>query len=710
MISLGDNKNLSEYLPPNLSTTFYDNIQDILGEINFSKKSKKCSYAEVASVFDIEATSFVNMGIKQCTMYAWVFGFNGRCVRGRNWWDFFKVLDTVKRKYRLSLEKRLIIWVHNLSYEFQWFKNYFEWDKVFAIDARKPLYAITKDGIEFRCSYLLSGYSLEILGDNLTKYKVSKKVGDLDYNLIRHSMTPLTDNEWGYILNDGLVVMAHIQEEIERLGSIKKLPLTKTGYVRELCKEKCLKGENKYTFNALMKNLKLTPDQYKQLKRTYMGGFTHANINYVDKIIHRVKSFDFSSSYPSVMIAEYYPMSSPILVEIKDENDFKEHLKKYCCMFDCKFHNIRSKVSFENYISYSRCSSAEHYVLNNGRIVEADTIEISLTEQDFFIINRMYEWDTMEISNFHKFYRGYLPRDFILTILELYKDKTELKGVEGKEVEYLVSKGMINACYGMCVTDICRNEIVYENNEWSTKQADIDTLIEKYNKNRQRFLYYAWGVWVTAYARRNLFTGILEFGDDYIYSDTDSIKVINVERHKDYIEKYNKRVTEKINKCLEYYDIPKEMAFPKTIKGVVKPLGVWDYEGEYSRFKTLGAKRYMTEMNGEISITIAGVGKKAGIAYLKYKYKTNDEIFNNFTENLYFPPHYDNNGIDENGSGKLCHTYIDGDMYGTVTDYLGHNFTYCEQSGVHMENTDYTLSLDAAFVNLLLGVKLSHIL
>lgn len=664
----------------------------------------------MASVFDIEATSFYNeYNEKQCTMYAWVFGLNGRCIRGRTWEEFIEVTNQLVKHYNLSVDKRLIIYVHNLAYEFQWFHHYFEWDKVFSLDTRKPVYAITKNGIEFRCSYLLSGYSLQVLGDNLTKYKVQKKVGDLDYNRIRHSTTPLNETEWGYILNDGLVVMAHIQEEIERLGDITKIPLTKTGYVRNLCKEKCLQGDNRWDYNKLMRALQLNPDTYRQLKRTYTGGFTHANVNYVDRVIKNVHSFDFSSSYPAVMLSEKYPMSTPKLTFIKDEKHFITCINAYCCMFEAKFTNIRSTVSFENYISISRCIEKENYLLNNGRIVEADMIKIAVTEQDFMIIKDMYEWDTIEISNFYTFNKGYLPKDLILTILDLYKDKTELKGVEEKIVEYLVSKGMINSVYGMCVTDPCRDEILFDNNIWATEKANIETLLDKYNKNNQRVLYYPWGVWVTAYARRNLFTGILEFRDDYIYSDTDSIKVVNIEKHKNYLEDYNIKVKEKINDCLKYYDIDLELATPKTIKGVPKPMGVWDYEGMYSRFKTLGAKRYMTETDGNISITIAGVGKSAGIKYLKHTYGNNTNIFNNFSEDLTFPSSYECNGKDENGSGKLCHTYIDFAMEGEIIDYLGNKNTYKEMSGVHMENTEYTLSLDSEFKNLILGIKGGHL-
>lgn len=685
--------------------TFSTNIQDILHEIPFVKKGKKLQYANVASVFDIEASSFYKDGEKQCCMYAWVFGIDGKCIRGRTWEEFLYAIDMVIKYYNLDLDKRLIVYIHNFSYEFQFIRNHFEWEKIFSLEVRKPLYAITKNGIEFRCSYLLSGYSLEKLGDNLTKYKVSKMVGDLDYSLIRHSQTILTDKEWGYILNDGLVVMAHIQEEIERLGSITNLPLTKTGYVRNLCRERCLKGNDRWRYSKIMKYSTLDVNTYKLSKRTYTGGFTHANINYVDKLIENVHSFDFSSSYPSVMLSEVYPMGEPKFVEIGSEEEFHKYLKAYCCMFDCTFYNLESKVDFENYISISRSRDAENYILNNGRIVEASKVTVSLTDVDFLTIMDLYDWEYMEVSNFYAFYPAYLPKDFILTILDLYKDKTELKGVEGKEVEYLVSKSMINSCYGMCVTDPCRDEILYENNDWAEKKIDIKETIEKYNKSTSRFLFYPWGIWVTAYARRNLFTGILEFKNDYIYSDTDSIKVVNIDNHRKYIDDYNKKVTIKIERCLDFYKIPIEMASPKTKDGKVKPLGVWDYEGMYTRFKTLGAKRYMTEKNGEISITIAGVSKEAGVRYLKHTFGSNDNIFANFKENLHFPSYYDFNGVEENGSGKLCHTYIDYKMEGDITDYMGKTFNYCELSGIHMENTDYTLGLEEEFKRLILGIK-----
>lgn len=639
-------------------------------------------------------------------MYAWVFGLNGGVIRGRTWREFEDALGQLIVALDITPKRRLIVYVHNLAYEFQWFKKLFTWDTVFAVDKRKPLYARTVEGIEFRCSYLLSGYNLETLGKNLTKYRVEKLVGDLDYRKMRHSATPLQQDEWNYIRNDGLVVMAHIQEEIERLGSITKLPLTKTGYVRDLCRKYCLKGDTRWDYGKLMKNLTLTVDEYQLAKRAYMGGFTHANSNYVGKIVENVHSYDFSSSYPAVMVSRKFPMSSPKEVPITSLSQMMKYLNAYCCMFDIEFKNIRSICPFENYISVSRCK-VEHCVTNNGRVVEASKLTTTMTEQDFFITLQMYKWDTMKVANFKYMIADYLPKEIVCAILDLYKGKTELKGVKGKEVEYLVTKGMINSIYGMCVTDPCKDENLYEE-EWRCQPADLEDQIDRYNKSKSRFLYYPWGVWVTAYSRANLFSGILEFKDDYVYSDTDSVKVVNAERHKEYIEKYNRDITKRVYACLDHYGLDRNLAHPKTAKGIEKPIGVWDYEGMYTKFKTLGAKRYMVEKDGELEITIAGVSKTAGKSYLRRKIGENKDIIEAFRNGIEFPAYYtwtDENGVEheDNGSGKLCHTYIDTPMDGELIDYMGNKCEYHEFSGVHLDNTEYTLSLEKDFIKLLLG-------
>ena len=283
-------------------------------QIGFIKfiRTKGMYLSNISCSFDIETTSFYNNTEKQAIMYEWSFCINGVCIIGRTWDEFLLLINKLINRYKLDENKHLIIYVHNLSYEFQFIRKLFIWKKVFSLDERKPIQAITMDGIEFRCSYMLSGYSLENLSKQLTKYKVEKLVGDLDYSLIRHSNTELAEKELGYCINDVLVVVAYIQETIEREGNITKIPLTKTGYVRNYTRNNCMyNGDtNKYkNFRKIISALTIEPEEYILCKQAFAGGFTHANPLYSGEIMRNVDSFDFSSSYPYVIMSEKFPMS-----------------------------------------------------------------------------------------------------------------------------------------------------------------------------------------------------------------------------------------------------------------------------------------------------------------------------------------------------------------------------------------------------------------
>lgn len=684
------------------------NVKDFsikLENLKTVKTNKKIVYYDIPSSFDIETSSFYNHGEKVAIMYCFSFCFNGVCYFGRTWEEFKILVEELENSLNLSIDRRLIVYVHNLSFEFQFIRKLFSWNNVFSLSSRKPIYALTSTGIEFRCSYLLSGYSLEKLGDNLRKYKVTKLVGDLDYSLIRHSKTVMTEKEIQYSINDVCVVVAYIQEEIERLGNISRIPLTKTGYVRNYCKKMCLyngdrhNNKNYKKFKNLMNDLTLDKEEYRQLKRAFQGGFTHASARYSDKVLCDVDSIDFTSSYPYVMISEMFPMSHSNKVKIESKEQFENCIKRYCCLFDVEFIGLEPKYINENYISKSRCYNTKGVIENNGRVVYAESISTTITDVDYTIIQQCYTWEKVKIWNFKTYQRDYLPRQLILSILKLYGDKTELKGVENKEVEYMLGKAMLNSVYGMAVTDIVRDDIQYIN-DWICNSPDYDKLIKMYNNSKNRFLFYPWGVWVCAYARRNLWTGILQFGDDYIYSDTDSIKCLNIEKHMSYINEYNKRVENKLKRSSVINDFDFNLVQPSTIKGVKKMLGVWDWETEenkYTRFKTLGAKRYMIEQNNKINITVSGLNKKIVVPYLLKKY--GDNIFKEFTDDLYIP---------KGKTGKMTHTYIDDERKGMIGDYKGIKYEYDELSSIHLEESDYSLNLSDEYINYLKGFRVSN--
>lgn len=769
------------YFPESMSHVFTvsqltEFLEDAVGPLRNVElvKEGKTEYFNIPAAFDIEASSWTSGTYEDenlqhwATMYIWQFGLNGSVIYGRTWDELNLVLSEVESALKLCKKRHLIIYVHNLGYEFQWIRKKFEWDKVFAIKRRRPVYAIS-GGLEFRCSYFLSNYALAYIGDNLlVNYPIKKLVGNLDYLRVRHSFTPLTPKELAYCINDVKVVMSFIQEKIENDGDITQIPLTNTGYVRNYCRESCFyeglspldteaRKKVQLNYHSIMKSLQVqSDDEYYQLKRAFMGGFTHASVLHSNQLRTDVGSADLTSSYPYTIVAQYFPMTRfKFIGTIEAGSDFKQYLDNYCCIFDIEFFNLFPRVEFENILSASRChrgSLSDDVIINNGRIVSCSHCATTLTELDFENMCKFYEWDACKIVNLRVAHRGFLPKAMILAVLDLYESKTSLKGIAGKEVEYLVSKNMINAAFGMMVTNIIRDEFVYDNQYgWLEKEADIEKQLSGYNKNFNRFLYYGWGVWVTAHARHNLFSAIWEFQEDYIYADTDSIKGLNFADHMKYFERYNNHVIDSLIRMCSAYKIPWEKVAPKTKKGVQKIIGVWDIEEGYSKFKAVGAKRYMYQYaSGKLQITVGGLNKSQAVPYLLYEYgggssEENESLSQQWLDshNLrcseYYTPFqtvsrlaYSNspdapkaltfilslplnyNWIFENFGEGLCvpakHTgkqtvdYIDEKIVTICHDYLGIPAPIYESSSVYMEQQPYQMSITQDYRTLLEGV------
>lgn len=652
--------------------------------------TKKIGYYNIPAAFDIEVTSFYDgekeSHNKRGVMYHWQFGIWNYITTGRTWEDFKALIKVLKKVMNLSDELRLCVYVHNLPYEFQFMRKHFEWEEVFLLDERKPVYA-NAHGVEFRCSLKLSGgKSLDSVAKDLQKYKCQKMVGDLDYDVIRTPLTPMTKKELKYCENDVRVLLCYIMEKIEQDGGITKIPLTNTGYVRNYCRKKCFVRRDKY--RAMIDNLRISPEDYQQLRRAFQGGFVHANAHHANKVLSNVGSHDFISSYPATMVLEKFPMSVPhhLTGEI-DEVQLTELLLDKSCLFELELWGVAPKRNQEHPISKSKCYICENYVTDNGRIVMAEHIKLTITEQDYFIYSEFYEWDKIAVSGFKYFDRNYLPKEFVIAILDLYEKKSLLKHQPEEAINYMVSKNMLNAAYGMIVTDPVRDIMEYRDSEYFIHPPNLAEAIEKYNSSVRRFLYYPWGLWVTAYARANLFSGIIELGDDYVYSDTDSVKSLNTQNHTDYFNRYDDNIRRKISESADYFKIPEERYSPLGLT-----IGTWDDEGAYDKFKTLGAKRYLTERNGKYVLTVAGTNKKKS---MKYLISTGDP-FKEFSDGLVIPA---------NQSGRNILTYIDYPTSGSLIDCNGVTYKYSEMSSVHMESSEYHLSQSQAYIDYLKGMK-----
>lgn len=737
-----------------------------------TKVRRKTTYTlNIPAAFDIEASSWTENGRKLGIMYIWQFGIGDNVTYGRTWPEFCSLLDNVRQILNLNVQiRKILVFVHNLPYEFQWLRKWQNWDKVFLIDKRKPVYAVT-DGIEFRCSLKLSGgRSLESVGNELLWHDVRKLKGNLDYTLLRTWKTPLTEKEMAYCENDVRVLLAYIAEKIKQDGDITKIPLTNTSYVRRLVKECCFRRWK--TFRPIIQKLTLTPGTYEMLRRAYRGGAVHCSPRYAALFsepdyespfhekrplnkrekrtwLHNIFSFDFASSYPAVSLLAYFPMGAPIEIPYEEANkNLDYYLDNFCCLFDWTVWNLEPAyiperdelADYESPLSASKCWNdrpeyqADKYAhrgyfgetIANGRIVRATRINTTITELDYKTYSDFYQWsgETEEVRNLVVFERGRLPKQIVEAILDLYESKTKLKGVKGKELEYMIAKNMLNAIYGMMVTNIIREILEYDTESGTFLDAetpDLEAEIEKYNKKRGRVLYYPWGVWITSHARYRLYKGIFACGRDYVYSDTDSIKIRNVLAHLGFIINYNLDIKRQIKEAAKYYHQPLSRFMPKDKKGKEHPIGVWDFDACYRRFKSLGAKRYLVEkyplgpkkrsdrLCGKTmyELTVAGTSKRLALEYLADFVDPYKDDEDKKVKGVALPVEYchrdpfehfvDGEVIPKGKSGRLALSYNDTPIEGVVQDYMGVWAEYYEKSQVHMENTTYSLGLSSDF-------------
>lgn len=706
-----------------------------------SGNRKEIQYCTTIASFDIEVSSVYINGEKRSIPYIWQIAIQDYVFYGRHFDDIVEMFDTLHKIFDTNSDKRLIVWVHNLAYEFQFIRKYFKWLDVFLLDERKPIKALSEIGIEFRCSYLLSGMSLADLGSKgIHQGKVQKMVGDLDYSLIRHEKTKLTDEELLYCINDVLVVVEYITEQVNELyeGCITKLPATKTGAVRIYVRSLTSDNEDSYiksSYRDKISRLTVELREYLCLTRAFAGGFTHANPNYIGSIIENVASADISSSYPAVLCMEKFPMSKGKYITINgDYSIFDKAMETGLLVFDVGFRNVKSKYDFEHILQSAKCTRKRKAKIDNNRIVSAEEIVTTMTSVDFKEFVKYYDFDEMAIDGFWYYEADYLPRELVEAILRLYVDKTKLKDV-GQDLLYMLKKSNLNSVYGMMVMAILRELVEYddENGIFKITEAKFSECVDKeviknvedlynntfnkvfgkdqvynmylsvkkYNETYSRFLFYPWGVFVTSYARQRLQDFILKTANDHVYSDTDSDKFMNVENHLQDIEDFNREIDKKIDAICDHYFFDKSMYYPEDIKGVKHPLGYFENEtGDhpYRRFKTLGAKRYLVEkwnkkkQDYEVEVTCAGVNKKKGSKYIA----SQDEPFVFFDDYMTIGPA---------NSGKTTAAYIDTEEEFDCTDYNGVTDHCIVKSGIHIEPTSFELKIDPSFKRFLCSIE-----
>lgn len=572
-------------------------------QISMSNKNKKGMYYEIACSFDIETTT-LRRGDKnlesKAFMYKWMCAIEDQVIFGDYWEEFIEFCNRLQKENELSENLRLVFYVHNLAFEFQFMRNFFTITESFFRKERKPLYFLISQGIEFRCSYFLSNMSLKKWCENTPNVTHGKLDGELDYDVIRTPKTILRREEIAYMYNDVMGVVECIREYRKEFN-ISNMPLTSTAFVRHDFRS----AMNNETCRKWFTDSALTLEQYEYCKKSFMGGVTHAN-RFMTFLNHQnVNSYDFKSSYPARMLLNKFPYGK-FIEQVRPDRKFFEFLEDKNYLYVGKFYVENFKIKEHHpmpYLSISKCDGFGKVKIDNGKILEGDSVLVYLTNVDVEILKTCYDLEEDSLKCVKCFYcrSKQLPIEFRKTLIEYYRKKCELPP---DSYEYMKSKNKLNSSYGMMVTDIFNDEIVFINNQFSKKEINLEEKLKKFYKSRNNFLPYQCGVFVTAYARQELYALINYAMEHTIYVDTDSIKVEEsfADEMKSFIQRYN----EKVHMQFQDYDLEVPLLDQSC-------MGQAEHDAFYKEFMTLGAKKYAyVDEKDQFHITVSGIPKKEG--------------------------------------------------------------------------------------------------
>ena len=410
----------------------------------------------------------------------------------------------------------------------------------------------------------------------------------------------------------------------------------------------------------------------RMLLEAYRGGNTHAHRYMTGQIWKDVKSVDIASSYPASQLTELYPMGG--FYKFNDARNLTvekilnklDHQKALLIRFAVWNVKLMDPLTAVPYLARHKCRQILYPVLDNGRICYADYLETTMTDVDFRIFIKQYDFTSIKILEMADSIYEPLPEQLLNVTKELYFNKTMGKG--GDPLTYNHLKALLNSIYGMSVTNPVKPDTKLIGGEFIRQEVDFAEKLELANKNA--FQCYQWGVWICAWSRYKLQRGIDEVvgQNDFIYCDTDSIK---------YIGEHDFGA---LNHELEL-KAEKVGAIAPDPDGVMHPIGIFESESGYDEFRTWGAKKYAFIQNGKLGLTVAGVNKKKGAKEMAKKGGLSE-----FKEGMVF---YDGGGTEA----------IYEDNYREVRNIEGHELVITDCCCIR-EST-YTMGLTGDYLRIL---------
>lgn len=559
--------------------------------------------------------------IDECTgwVYQWAICIKQHIfVYGRKPSELIELLEKLAEHYQLNDSKRIIIYVHNLQYDFSYLKRYLmKYDPCIDVLAIDNHTVLTADILGFRliCSYKLTNLSLNVLSDKYAK-KYIKAVGEIDYQIVRYQDSELSvDKDWLYMFSDVASQYDGVTQYLLMNGYTfaANAPFTSTGFVRK----ECLRASKRDKYwRQEFENMQLALKEYRLCRQAFMGGICICSYRYSGVTVResdtvKLRHKDFTSSYPARQELDSMPTGAPMWYgDIESRAEFERVLKKYHCVFMLTLENVHIKDGVTApYIPSSKCIGAKELLKINGKVVFAKELTIAITELDYKWIKRQYTASNFKVSSMLCFKRGKMPKWLKDKIMEYFNNKCTLKHSE--PVLYAKSKNLLNGIYGMTATSIVREQYKINNESGVISKYIADNIDEedekalsRYYRSHNSFMPYQYSLFTTAYARDALMTMIEAVGyENFLYCDTDSVFYIETEENRQRMADYEK------------YCIDRAKAGGAYVGD--NYLGAPTDEPPIRAFRGLHSKCYaMEELNEksgkyELNVVIAGIPKRA---------------------------------------------------------------------------------------------------
>ena len=769
------------------------------------------TYKELHCAFDIETSTAYTVNIMTgktdfySAMYVAQFAVDNIGIRFRLWSHVREFMVKLPKLLNLHKDETIVVWVHNLDYETSYLKHRLNINgrSFFGKSRQKPIKYIAENHIYFHDSFSITNSSLAMLA-KLYNTKHRKTPDDIDHNIERNFMTPITRKMERYIFNDVFILTDFARTLYSMYDYI---PDTATQIIAKKIEQSALErmGEfvSRETFEKwqndctddkqLLKRLHgvifgyeytaggftrkvaglVNPDMFTPFNeigivpppqgmsepdgRTiydfytwlYRGGVAKSNARYTSSpdylpygVQQRVGGMDYTSSYPFVMTAFNYPISKFTEIE-PDKLDIDKLQLEYDCddfekrryIFIIEFENIRSTNDYS--LESASKVKAVNAIEDNGRIYRADKLTACLTDCDYSLYKKYYEWSDKHVLKIWRAKAGKLPDYLLYPMWDDGRKKAELKHIKGRETEYNLAKSAFNSYYGLlCKQPVYQNyyfdNIVTGRDSYVSTETDVlnyfgrkrdyqhsvENGVENLHEpttdkiEPQKYLDCVssfilspfWGIWVCAWARYNLMTMIHKIGmesdwitNDTIYCDTDSVYYINPEKHKHLFDEWNEYARNRVLKRLppEYH---KSLGTLGKFDNIAMDDSD-DFSETFINFKTLGSKRYIKEIQlpkcKKIKATIAGLPKGSIENFCK---RTKQDIYRTFDNLFDFTVYSDD--MNEQEKVKLGRKYHDEKM---VFFIAGEKVT--EYSACTLYPTTFKIKMSDMYLSFMDSIK-----